>query len=148
MMSFEKVLLPTDGSEESEKALDTAVELARTYDGVIHVVYVVNIGVDTQYESVSNLMGELESSRKLEKIGKEVTESIKEKLEEKDVDSEIQIVSGVPHREINKYAEENNMDVIVMSTHGRTGLDRMLLGSVTEKIVRSSEIPVMTVRRD
>lgn len=147
-MSFEKVLLPTDGSEESEKALDAAVDLARAYDGTVHVVYVVDIGVDTDYESVSNLMGELESSRKLEEIGEEATESLEAKLEERDVNSEIEIVRGVPHREINSYADEKDMDVIVMSTHGRTGLDRMLLGSVTEKVVRSSDIPVMTVRRD
>lgn len=147
-MRFEKVLLPTDGSEESEKALDAAVDLARAYDGTVHVVYVVDIGVDTDYESVSNLMGELESSRKLEGIGEEATESLEAKLEERDVDSEIKIVRGVPHREINSYADEKDMDVIVMSTHGRTGLDRMLLGSVTEKVVRSSDIPVMTVRRD
>jgi nucleotide-binding universal stress UspA family protein len=148
MTSFQKVLLPTDGSEESKKALDAAVNLARAHDGTVHVIYVVNIGVDTNYEAVSELMGELESSKKFEEIGQEATESLEKKLKSRDIEFEVEIIRGVPHREINRYASENDLDVIVMSTHGRTGLDRMLLGSVTEKVVRSSEIPVMTVRRD
>ncbi|EHK02150.1 UspA domain protein [Candidatus Haloredivivus sp. G17] len=56
-------------------------------------------------------------------------------------------MEGIPHREINTYTEENSVDLIIMGTHGRTGLDRVLVGSNTEKIVRTSEVPVMTVGR-
>lgn len=62
--------------------------------------------------------------------------------------AEAYIEYGIPHEQILDFTEQNNIDLIIMSTHGRTGLDRLLIGSVTEKIVRNSKVPVLTVGRD
>lgn len=147
-MSYDKILLTTDGSEASKAALNEAVELAENCEAEIHVLYVVDTGVESQYESVNDLMSNTESSRKLEQVGEKALKSITVKLEEEAIQFEKSIVKGKPFQKINSFAEENNMDVIVMSTHGRSGLDRMLLGSVTEKVVRTSNIPVLTVRKN
>lgn len=147
-MSYNKILLTTDGSERSEAAVDQTIELAKISDAEIHILYVVDIGFDSSYGSVTNLMSQLESVENFEEIGEKATESIKKEVEEKGITPRIVIERGVPHEKITSYAEEEDIDVIVMSTHGRSGLDRMLLGSVTEKVIRSSKIPVLTVNKE
>lgn len=143
-MSYEKILLTTDGSERSEAAVDQAVELTRKFDAELHILYVVDIGVDSSYGSVTDLMSQLESVENFEKIGERATESIQEQVKEKGLTPVIAIKRGVPHKKILDYANKEDMDIVIMSTHGRSGLDRMLLGSVTEKVIRSSKIPVLT----
>ncbi len=147
-MSYEKILLTTDGSERSEAAVDQAVELTRKFDAELHILYVVDIGIDSSYGSVADLMSQLESVENFEEIGERTTKSIREKVEEKGLNPEIAIERGVPHKKILDYADKEDIDLVIMSTHGRSGLDRMLLGSVTEKVIRSSKIPVLTVAFD
>jgi len=146
-MTYDSILITTDGSKGAEAAAKHAIDIAEQYDAELHILYVVDIGVDTSLSSVSDLMSQLESSGKLEEIGKKAVEATKNKVKDKEIDSKVAIERGVPHKEINSYANDNDIDMVVMGTHGRTGLDRMLLGSVAEKIVRSSDIPVLTVRR-
>jgi nucleotide-binding universal stress UspA family protein len=147
-MTYERILLTTDGSEGAKAAAEHAVDIAEKYDAELHILYVIDIGVDTSLSSVSDLMSQLESSGKLEKIGEKATEEIEEMVENRSVDSKVAIERGIPHKEIKVYADEEEIDMIVMGTQGRTGLDRMLLGSVAEKVVRSADVPVMTVRKD
>lgn len=75
-----------------------------------------------------------------------MTTAVAEKGDERDIPVETDVRRGNPHREILDYADEHAVDLVVMGTHGRTGLDRYLLGSVTEKVVRLSNVPVLTVR--
>lgn len=147
-MTYERILITTDGSKGAEAAANHAIDIADQYDAELHTLYVIDIGVDTSLSSVSDLMSQLESSGKLEEIGKKAVEDTQDKVEKKDIDSKTAIERGVPHKQINSYADDNDIDMIVIGTHGRTGLDRMLLGSVAEKIVRSSDIPVLTVRQN
>jgi len=138
---YDKILVPTDGSEGSEVALDHATRLARQYDSEIHLIYVADVRTQNTGDVMANFMGELE------KIGEEAVMSMREELDEID-DVITKVIKGIPHREIIDYSDEEEIDLIVMGTHGRTGLDRILLGSVTEKVVRTSEVPVMTVGRE
>lgn len=147
-MTYENILITTDGSKGAEAAAKHAIDIADQYDAELHILYVVDIGVDTSLSSVADLMSQLESSGKLEEIGKKAVEFAKDKVKEKDIDSKVAMKRGTPHKQINSYADDNDIDMIVMGTHGRTGIDRMLLGSVAEKIVRSSDIPVLTVRQN
>jgi nucleotide-binding universal stress UspA family protein len=147
-MTYERILVTTDGSEGAKAAAEHAVEIAEKNSAELHVLYVIDIGVDASLSSVSDLMGQLESSGKLEKIGENATEEIEKMVENRGVDSKVAIERGIPHKEIKVYADEEEIDMIVMGTEGRTGLDRMLLGSVAEKVVRSSDVPVLTVRKD
>lgn len=139
---YSKILLPTDGSEGAEVAVDHALGLAEKYGAEIHILYVADIRINSTADIWVNLLGELEE------IGRKATEKISDKAEETGIESFTEVIRGIPHEEINLYSEENNIDLIVMGTHGRTGLDRILLGSVTEKIIRTSGIPVLTVGRE
>lgn len=145
-MSYDRVLLTTDGSEASMAAVDEALKISESCGAEIHVLYVVDTGVDSSYDSVDKLMSETETSRKLKEVGEKAVQSIVERLEKSNVEFKTSIQEGKPFKQINSYADREQMDIIVMSTHGRTGLDRLLIGSVTEKVVRSSEKPVLTVK--
>lgn len=137
---YSRILVPTDGSKGSEVALEHAESLAEKYGAEVHLLYVADVRTQNTGNLIPNLMGELEQT------GQEAVEEMKEKLGDLNIKTEVR--RGIPHREINDYAGEEDIDLIVMGTHGRTGLDRVLLGSVTEKIVRTSKIPVMTVGRE
>lgn len=139
---YDKVLMPSDGSEGSEVALDHAIEIAEKFDAELHILYVVDTRISSTQEAMVGMMNHLKS------IGENSTERIAEEARKRGVTTVKDIVEGVPHKEINNYVGENSIDMITMSTHGRTGLDRILIGSTTEKIIRTADIPVMTVKRN
>lgn len=139
---YDKILVPTDGSEGAEVALDHAIDIAEKYGAEIHALYVVDLRADSTSDLVSNLLGQFEE------IGEKATASMKEDIESAGLEARSEVVRGIPHKEINSYVNENGIDLVVIGTHGRTGLDRVLLGSVTEKVVRTSKVPVMTVGRE
>lgn len=137
MVMYDDILLTTDGSEESEIAIEHAKSLAEKYDAEVHVLYVSDVraqmGDPTMEFVVENL----------EEAGNEAVDSVQDEIG--NIDSTAEVRTGVPHREIINYAEEEGIDLICMSTHGRSGLDRVLIGSVTEKVIRKSSVPVLTV---
>lgn len=137
---YDRILLPTDGSRGSSRAIDQAIDLAAETGAELHVLYVVE---DITYGPE---MMEAQVETQLRQIGEEAIEEIRDRAEEAGVPLETDIDDGVPHKTILEYAEDEDMDLIVMGTHGRSGLDRYLLGSVTERVVRSAETPVLTVR--
>lgn len=140
---YDDILVPTDGSEGTRKAVQHAVDLAGTYDSTIHALYVVNTSTYSTLPADANWESIIEA---LEEEGEASTQEILEFARDEGVEVLTNVVEGVPHREILEYADENDIDLIVMGTHGKTGFDRLLLGSVTEKVVRSSKTPVLTVR--
>ncbi len=137
---YERVLVPTDGSEGSTVAIDHALDLARTYGATLEALYV----VDTANVSTEVTGGAVIEA--MERTGRKAVDAVAERAAAAGVDCDGEIARGTPHRAILDHAEESGADLIVMGTHGRTGLTRYLLGSVTEKIVRLSEVPVLTVR--
>lgn len=139
---YDKILVPTDGSEGSKKALEHAVNIAEKFDSQIHVLYIVDVRSASTQEVMLGMMEELRE------IGEESTEEFAEAVREKGLEAVTEVTEGVPHRGINSYVDENDIDMVVMGTRGRTGLDRVLVGSTTEKVVRTSEVPVMTVNRE
>lgn len=82
----------------------------------------------------------------LREEGEAAIEAVADLARAEDVAVETSLYTGSPSREIVRYAEEQDCDLIVMGTHGRGGIDRLLLGSVAERVVRSSSVPVLTVR--
>jgi nucleotide-binding universal stress UspA family protein len=139
---YECILVPTDGSAASRPAIEHAVSLAEIHDAAIHAIYVINtasfasIPTEGSWEGVSEM---------LEREGGEALEEVADAAEEAGVPVECVQIDGAPSREIVRYAEKHGCDLIVMGTHGRGGIDRLLLGSVAEKVVRSSSIPVLTM---
>jgi len=143
MSLYNRIVVPTDGSPSSQPAIDHAVELAAVHDATIHAVYVINLasfsGVPTEgtWEGVSTA---------LEQEGNEALVAVEKAAEKRGVAVEQVRLEGRPSRRIVEYADENDCDLIVMGTHGRGGLDRLLLGSVAERVVRAATVPVMTVQ--
>ncbi|WP_380675937.1 universal stress protein [Salinigranum sp. GCM10025319] len=137
---YDTVLFPTNGSDGAEVALAHALELARQYDAEIHVLFVVN----TAYAGSGAV--EATTVESLRGAGDRVVAETVERITDDGVAAVGEVRDGDPYREILDYADESDCDVIVMGTHGRRGLDRYLLGSVTEKVVRASDVPVLTVR--
>lgn len=143
-MQIKTILFPTDFSNGARAAMDHAVSLARDYQAKLILLYVIqDISIAEWYIpsslSVADLVEDMQKSawQEMEKWGAEVSEV-------KDVEKVV--VRGVPFVEIIKTAREKKADLIIIGTHGRTGIDHMLFGSTAEKVVRKAPCPVLTVR--
>jgi nucleotide-binding universal stress UspA family protein len=137
---YDQVLLPTDGIEGSGCAIDLAVDTAVRHDAALEVLYVID--THSQATRISpGMVREQWGPYGRDAIGRAV-----ERVEAVGVEAGETIVEDdSPARAILAYADEQDCDLIVMGTHGRTGLDRALLGSMTERVVRLAPIPVLTV---
>lgn len=141
---YDHILLPTDGSEGVQKAVRHAGELAESNDSTVHVLSVAD--TRNRFESpTSGISTDAWTEAEQERAQKAVEEAA-DGLPD-DVDVERIIEKGVPLEVILEYADRDDVDAIVMATHGRTGLEHYLIGSVTEKVVRRSPVPVVTVRQ-
>lgn len=140
---YDHILVPTDGSAETRPAVEHAVNLAAAHGATIHALYVLNtasyasVSVDASWEGVSDMLRD---------EGEEAVEAVADLARAEGVEVLTTLRTGSPSQEIVRYAESEGCDLIVMGTHGRGGIDRLLLGSVAERVVRSSSVPVMTVR--
>ncbi|UWG48529.1 Nucleotide-binding protein, UspA family [Halanaeroarchaeum sp. HSR-CO] len=142
---YDRILVPTDGSDATERAVVEAVDLAAAHDATIHALYVVNTASFASIPTESSVEG---VSEMLEREGDAALDAVEGAANERGVPVERVQLDGSPAREIVRYAEQSNCDLVVMGTHGRGGIDRLLLGSVAERVVRSSTVPVLTVRVD
>jgi nucleotide-binding universal stress UspA family protein len=143
-MEVKRILFPTDVSEGSAHAVPYVADLTRHYGAklyIVHVVYDVTraTGLYVPHINMDELYRDIETNarRELEKCCVEELRGYK--------DIEYRILKGVPHEEILKFADENNMDMIIMGTHSRKGLDRVIFGSTAERVVRHARCPVLTV---
>ena len=137
---YSTILVPTDGSAGADAALEEAIDLAAAFDATVHSLYVADTSA-AQPET-----GYVDIVESFERIGEETTTEAVDQAERAGVEAVGAVRTGLPHRTILDYAEEAGADLIVMGTHGRTGLERYLLGSVTEKVVRTADAPVLTIR--
>ncbi len=144
---YQHILFPTDGSDGAEFALDHAIDLASTYDATLHVLHVV---ADVWYPSGDPEGFDFDMSsveKHLQERGDRLVREASERAAESGVDCETEVVTGrTPHRAIVDATEDHDVDLVVMATHGRRGLDRLLMGSVAEKVLRLSEVPVLAVK--
>ena len=138
----DRILVPYDGSTPAEEALEYAFETFP--DASVTALYVVPIpeGYWTAFEESDDEF----SSDDVEDRGRDVLETATELAAEHDRDIETTVVVGQPAREIVTRAEENPYETIVMGSHGREGVSRILLGSIAGTVVRRSPIPVVVVR--
>jgi nucleotide-binding universal stress UspA family protein len=161
---YDTILYPTDGSEGAAAALTHAQDHAEQYSAALHVLFV----ADTAYERAgvvgtergsettdmvgaehdterTEMVGGDDPIRALESNGEAIVTDVAERMSD-EVSVTTAVRKGNPYETILGYAETIDADLLVMGTHGRTGLDRYLLGSVTEKVVRTADVPVLTVR--
>ena len=137
---YDTILVPTDGSDGMARVAEHAIHLARLSEGTLHVLYV----VDT---SVVPLDAHSQATHaRLEEAGRTSVAEIHDRAASVGIYASTAVRYGTPHQEILAYADENDVDLVVLGTHGRTGLPHVLLGSVAERVVQHSEVPVLTVR--
>lgn len=131
---YERILVPTDGSDTAMVATEWAISFARQFDVTLHVVFVVEHG---DLPAVGGLAERGENAvKQADDLATDAGVSIRTKV----------IESSEPtHRKITDYARNHDIDAIVLGTHGRTGLDRLFLGSIAERTLRTATVPVITI---
>jgi nucleotide-binding universal stress UspA family protein len=144
MKAFKNILFPMDFSKCSEAVFPWALQMAKKFDAKLHILFVAR---DILYLTAVDVMPDF-----LMNAVAEISRSAEEKLEafcEKELadfpNYEAKVVIGDPGEEILKYADERVIDLIVMGTHGRKGIDRVLMGSVADLVIKNASVPVMTV---
>ncbi len=140
---FTTILVPTDGSAGADASIGHALELGQTYEATMHALYVVDTSAEPM-ELAADERDELYAPS--ERAGREATIRITDQAEAHDLQAARAVREGVPHRTILEYADEQAVDMIVMGTHGRTGADRVRLGSTTERVLALADVPVLSVR--
>lgn len=131
---FNTIMVPTDGSEYSQKAEDTALALAKKLDSTVVAVHIIDEKLIYPYEV-------------LEEEGKKILHKVQEKGEEIGVKVDEILIVGSPTNDMAKITEKAGADLVVMSTHGKTGLERLIMGSVAESALKKIPVPVLLVKK-
>jgi len=142
---YHNILLPVDFSQGSINAVKYAVSFAREYDATLHILHVIEQRLHPSFYSagqvsIFNLVPDLHQ-RSLEATKDFINEHIKVS-----VNSQHYIRDGIPYREIIKCVNELNIDMIVIATHGLSGIEHFLMGSTAEKVIRKAKCPVLSVK--
>ncbi|WP_224267956.1 universal stress protein [Haloprofundus salinisoli] len=138
---YDTILVATDGSDPSEAAVDRALDLANQYDATLHALSVVDTRVYADVDIRSEPVFDL-----LEAQAQETVDAVAEAGTTANVSVVTAVGHGSPASAIVDYASDHDVDVVVVGTHGRRGIRRVLLGSVAERVVRNCPVPVLTVR--
>lgn len=141
--TVEDVLVPTDGSQGSAQATEQACALAAACEATVHALSVIDVKSLAAVGRGGIAITDVVNS--IEKLCERDVEAVREKAENRDVEFESNVVEGAPERAICDYADERDADLIAMGTHGREGVKRFFLGSVTERTVRENEVPVLAI---
>jgi nucleotide-binding universal stress UspA family protein len=140
---YDRILVPTDGSDPALAATDHALTIAERFDATVHALYVVDID-GIAHEAPGLGLDALRDALRSE--GEGATATVAERAEERGIAVRQSVVEGVAEDAVVDYADDEGIDLIVMGTHGRRGLDRYLVGSVTERVVRRTDVPTLVVR--
>jgi nucleotide-binding universal stress UspA family protein len=138
-MNVQHILVPMDFSSDAEQALDWAVGLAQQLQARLTLLHIIYIPVTTEV-NLSAYYAELESD------AQQRMETYQKRVEGEGLTVDTVLVRGTPFREIVEIAQTKQVDLIIMGTHGRTGMAHLLMGSVAERVVRLAPCPVMVTR--
>ncbi|MDI9618824.1 universal stress protein [Methanothermobacter sp.] len=130
---FERIMVPTDGSEYAAKAEDLAIELAGRLGSVVVAVHVIDEKLIYPFDV-------------LEEEGKEILAAVQRKGRDAGVQVDEVLVFGSPAHDMKKIAEKTGADLVVIASHGRSGLEKLLMGSVAETTLKTVEVPVLLVK--
>ncbi|MEE8573976.1 MAG: universal stress protein [Thermodesulfobacteriota bacterium] len=139
---YQNILCASDFSDASDAAFAHALAIAKTYKATLYLVHVVDTSLDAGGFYLPHLS--------LDKYEKDMKKAAGEKIRKYFLrrlkgftNFEIDVRSGVPHKEILKAVKKSKADLVVMGTYGRSGLDRLVFGSTTERVLRSVKLPVL-----
>lgn len=136
---YDDVLFPTDGSDPAASALEYALDVASEHGATIHVLNV----ADTSRDSLARIRDEVIDV--LEQEGRQIVDEAAGRARERGVSVVTEVLQGDPYNAIVEYSEQSAIDCIVLPTHGRRGIQRFLLGSVTERVINTASVPVIAV---
>lgn len=144
-LPIERILVPIDFSVHSKNALRYAVPMAEQYGATLYLIYVIEPTIypaDLGFGQV--IMPGVEEELK-SKSAEELASLIEREIGEK-ADADAIVCMGKPHQEILREAEEKNVDLIILATHGHSGVEQILFGSTAMRVVRLAKCPVLTIR--
>lgn len=148
MVSYNHILYCTDFSENARAALPFAVDMAKKYGATLHFVHVYQEPDHIAEFEISSTL-KMDWVRVAHGIGAETEKKLKALCEE--VRQEVKachsaLLRGKPYREIVRYAKENNIDLIILASHGLSGLEHVLFGSTAERVLRESPCPILVIK--
>jgi nucleotide-binding universal stress UspA family protein len=138
------VLIPTDGSEAARAAIDHGIAVAERYDATVHALSVVDVGALAGASGIGMSVPDVVDD--LQADAEAAVEPVVNRCDRAGLDVRTRVERGTPHRSIREYVDAEGIDLVTMGTHGRTGFDRFVLGSVTDRVLRTCSAPVLTVR--
>lgn len=142
MITIKKILFPTDFSSFAEHALPYAAAMAREFDAALYMLYI--------EEVLPYIPGDPErhfpDAAAVEAAAHDEMQSALDRADTGDLEVKRFVARGVPGDEISEFAKREEIDLVVMATHGRTGLKHVMLGSTTERVVRKAPCPVLSVK--
>lgn len=143
---YKKILIATDGSENADTAILSGIDVAKKLGAKVYAICVVPTHPSSSMPIGSRMMQWEVPFQVMMDEAKKAVEQVADACSSCEVEVETVVLEGHPAEEIIKYAEENNIDLIVMGSLGKTGITRLLLGSVAEEVVRHSKVDVMISR--
>ncbi len=143
-MEFKNILMTTDLSPYSLSAKDISLSLARKYSAKLYLLYVIDEMIFVELEPYGIAYQDIQATHR-EQAEQKLKEIISGE-EWKDIRCESVVITGNPFVEIIRFAKEKQIDVIVIGTHGRSGLSHILFGSTAERVIRKAPCPVLSVR--
>ncbi len=146
-MKIKKIIWATDGSQESERALDYAKYIAGKSGAEIVGVHVVPMPVQVLFDNISESKAEIRKWRlRIENNAAKKFDEVKEELQKTGIKFDGVILKGVPSDKIKEFAQRRKADLIVMGKHGHGFFESMIAGSETVKVLKSSHVPVLAVK--
>lgn len=146
---YDRILVPTDGSAIARDAVAHAIEIGSYRNAEIHALFVADtaaINISLGPEQVDRIrQGKFSEMTELREEAETATSFVVDNAQEAGLSTEVHHAGGMPHRVIAKFAKKHDIDLIVMGSHGRSGVKRALLGSVTERTLRTTNVPVLVV---
>lgn len=143
MQKIKKILIPTDGSDCSLRAATAGISLAKLFNAEIYAIYVVDTII---LEQLTRSIATNDVEKELKEKGERYLNYIVESAKKEGIKAEAILTKGEPHDQIVSFAKTKGIDLIVMGTYGRRGTKRILIGSVTERVIEYAPCPVLVVK--
>ena len=132
---FKNILVATSGSQGSEAAVSTGLQLAQQHGATVHILYVVD------KRPAEPILHEFRRN-----VGREIALSVAEQAKERALEAEGYVRTGIPSKEISKFANEHPIDLIVLGGQNRRWFDRLFIPSISKKVIRLAHVPVLVVQ--
>ena len=149
---FERILVPLDGSRFSAQALDYAIEIAKRFSSetilirvVIQATYEDVISLSAEADKISKEGAQLRDKRNVEQAKRYLSAQLQQ-LTAQGVKGSTHVVVGNPPKLIIQFCKKENVDLAVMTTHGKSGIKRAVLGSVADELIREPGLPILAIR--